>query len=232
MIGQGSNPFFLSLLRLFSAPHLPFLAALVATVLTRKKDDADFRFRCVPVHFRYRLPDMNEDWKLEFQKVWNRGVAAWKAGRRSAQKMFEPGDVAFLAGIGCTAQELFDFVDDSLRFDDLDFETALAVTEIRRKYFLEVMHGVPTGKVVPMRALPSKSEKVDGIAWLPRLIAKARIKLRGEMNPDLMYGCGGDRPFLRRHGMTLPEFLQLVWDRGEDDRAIVDTVKSAAAVAR
>ena len=143
--------------------------------------------------------------------------------------MFEPEDVAFLATIGCTAQELFDFVDDSLGYDDLDFETALAVTAIRRAYFLEVMHGQSTGRVVPMSALPAKSAEVDGIAWLPRLIAKARIKLRGEMDPDLMYGCGGDRPFLRRHHMTLPQFLQLVWDKGDDDRAIVDAVKKTAA---
>ena len=170
----------------------------------------------------------DDDWKLEFRKVWDRGVAAWRTGRRSARTMFAPEDVAFLAGIGCTAQELFDFVDDSLGWDDLDSETVLAVTAIRRAYFLEVMHGQPTGHVVPMSTLPAKSAAVDGIAWLPRLIAKARIKLRGEMDPDLMYGCGGDRPFLRRHHMTLPEFLQLVWDKGDDDRAIVEAVKQAA----
>jgi hypothetical protein len=172
---------------------------------------------------------MNDDWKLEFRKVWERGVAAWKAGRNSADTMFAPADVAFLAGIGCTAQELYDFVDDSLGYDDLDFETALAVTAIRRDYFLNVMHGKPTGRVVPMDALPAKSAEVDGIAWLPRLIAKARIKLRGELNPDLMYGCAGDRPFLRDHGMTLPQFLQLVRDKGDDDRAIVDALRNAAA---
>jgi hypothetical protein len=49
------------------------------------------------------------------------------------------------------------------------------------------------------------------------------------MNPDLMYGCAGDRPFLRRQNMTLPGFLQLVVDKGDDDRAIVDAVKKAAA---
>ena len=171
---------------------------------------------------------MNNDWKLEFRNVWDRAVAAWKAGRNSPQTMFTPDDVAFLATIGCTAQELFDFVDDSLGYDDLDFETALAVTEIRRSYFLDVMHGKPTGRVVPMSDLPAKSAEVDGIAWLPRVIEKARIKLRGDLNPDLMYGCAGDRPFLREHGMTLPQFLQLVWDKGDDDRAIVDAVKHAA----
>lgn len=170
---------------------------------------------------------MNDDWKLEFRNVWDRGVAAWKTGRGSARTMFSPEDVAFLATIGCTAQELFDFVDDSLGYDDVDFEQVLAVTAIRREYFLNVMGGKLSGRVVEMSELPAKSAAVDGISWLPRLMAKARIKLRGEMNPDLMYGCAGDRPFLRRHRMTLPQFLQLVRDHCDDDRAIIDAVKQA-----
>jgi hypothetical protein len=171
---------------------------------------------------------MNEDWKLEFRNVWDRGVAAWKAGRRSPRTMFTPADAEYLASIGCSAQELFDFVDDSMDYGDLDYETTLAVTAIRRSYFLDVMHGKPTGRMIPMSDLPAKSAAVDGISWLPRLIVKARIKLRGELNPDLMYGCAGDRPFLRSHRMTLPEFLHLVWDKGDDDRAIVDAVKKAS----
>jgi hypothetical protein len=172
---------------------------------------------------------MSDHWKSEFQNVWNRGIAAWKAGRASAKTMFGPEDAAFLATIGCTAQELFDFVDDCLGYGDFDFETVLAVVAIRREYFLDVMHGKSTGRIVPMSELPAKSAEVDGIAWLPRLIAKARIKLRGEMNPDLMYGCAGDRPFLRERHMTLPQFLQIVWDKGDDDRAIVEAVKKSAA---
>src|SRR5436190_14437900 len=101
------------------------------------------------------------DWKQEFRNVWDRGVAAWKNGRRSARTMFSADDAVFLAGIGCTPQELFDFVDDSLNFGDLDYETALAVTEIRRRYFIEVMGGTPTGRIVPMNALPAKWAKVD-----------------------------------------------------------------------
>ena len=172
---------------------------------------------------------MSDEWESEFRKIWDRGIAAWKGGRRSAQTMFDAEDVAFLTRIGCTGQELFDFVDDSLRYDDVDFETVLAVTGIRRRYFLEVMGGQSSGRSVPMHQLPAKTAKVDGIAWLPRLIAKARIKLRGEMDPNLMYGCAGDRPFLRKHQMTLPEFLQIVWDKGEDDRGIIDAVKNAVA---
>jgi hypothetical protein len=171
--------------------------------------------------------EMTDDWKLEFRKVWDRGVASWKSGRRSARTLFEAEEAAFLSSIGCTAQELFDFVDDALEYGDFDFDTVLAVTAIRRNYFIEVMGGQSSGRIVPMRELPAKSAAVDGIAWLPRLIVKARIKLRGEMDPDLMYGCAGDRPFLRDRQMTLPQFLQLVWDEGDNDRAIVDAVKRA-----
>lgn len=174
-------------------------------------------------------PPITTDWKSEFRHVWDRGVTAWKAGRRAAGTMFSAEDAAFLATIGCTTQELFDFVDDSLGYGDFGFDTVLAVTEIRYRYFRDVMHSQPTGRIVPMRGLPAKKAEVDGIAWLPRLIVKARIKLRGEMAPDLMYGCAGDRPFLRVHRMTLPEFLQLVWDKGDDDRAIVEAVKAATS---
>jgi len=40
-----------------------------------------------------------------------------------------------------------------------------------------------------------------------------------------MYGCGGDRPFLRKMNMTVPEFLKLVWDADNDERRIIDAVK-------
>jgi hypothetical protein len=79
-----------------------------------------------------------------------------------------------------------------------------------------------------MADLPAKSAAVDGIAWLPRLIVKARLKLRGEMPADLMYGCGGDRPFLRGVNLTLAQFLELVRDAGDDDRKVIEAVKRSA----
>ena len=170
----------------------------------------------------------HHDWQKQFRHVYDRGVAAWHAGFRSPERMFDGTDVAFLSSIGCTAQELFDFVDDELRHGDFDFTTTLAVAAIRRDYFLNVMEGKPAGRTVTMASLPSKTAAVDGIAWLPRLIVKARVKLRGEMPADLMYGCAGDRPFLRQMKMDLPGFLKLVWDSGEDDRRVIDAVKKSA----
>ncbi len=167
-------------------------------------------------------------WQERFRETYDRGTEAWRAGRRSPSSMFGADDVAFLAGIGCTAQELFDFVDDGLGDGEPDFATVLAVQAIRRDYFLGVQQGRPSGHTASMAGLPAKTAMVDGIAWLPRLIVKARLKLRGEMPADLMYGCGGDRPFLRRVHLTLPGFLELVRDCGDDDARIVAAVKRAA----
>jgi hypothetical protein len=172
-----------------------------------------------------------ETWKEQLREVHARGTAAWRAGRRSPATMFESADLAVLGSIGCSAQELFDFIDDLQDYGEPDLETVLEAQAIRREYFMNVMGGQLSAHTASMNDLPAKSTAVDGIAWLPRLIVKARLKLRGEMPPDLMYGCGGDRPFLRRMNMTLPGFLKLVWDCGDDDRKIVDAVKHAAGSA-
>lgn len=170
----------------------------------------------------------NNDWQTRFRQVYDRGIAAWSEGRKTPQTMIGAEDAAFLATIGCTAQELFDFVDDFHRYGEPDYATTLAVTAIRRDYFLNVMRGKLSGRVATMESLPAKTAEVDGIPWLPRLIVKARLKLRGEMPADLMYGCGGDRPFLRQMKMDLPGFLKLVWESGDDDRRIVEAVKKSA----
>jgi hypothetical protein len=170
----------------------------------------------------------SNDWPSQFRQVFDHGVAAWNEGRNMAATMFPPADVQFLASIGYTAQEMFDFVDDFQRYGEPDVDTALAVASIRRSYFLEVLQGKPATLKGNMDDLPSKSEMVDGLAWLPRIIVKARWKLRGEMPDDLMYGCGGDRAFLESIRMTMPQFLQLVWDAGNDDRRIIEAVKKSA----
>ena len=166
-----------------------------------------------------------DPWSEQFRAVYDRALSAFRSGRSSVATLCDSADTAFLLSSGCSVQELYDFVEDAVDYGEPDLETVLDVQRIRRDYFLGILHGKWTGQVVPMSALPLKTEAVDGIAWLPRLIVKARLKLRGEMPPDLMYGCGGDRPFLRRMGLTLPGFLELVRDCGDDNLAIVEAVK-------
>ena len=166
-----------------------------------------------------------DPWSEQFRAVYDRALSAFRSGRSSVATLCDSADTAFLLSSGCSVQELYDFVEDAVDYGEPDLETVLDVQRIRRDYFLGVLRGEWTGQVVPLSALPLKTDAVDGIAWLPRLIVKARLKLRGELSPDTMYGCGGDRPFLRRMGLTLPRFLELVRDSGDDDLTIVEAVK-------
>ena len=61
---------------------------------------------------------------------------------------------------------------------------------------------------------------------MSQVIVKARAKLRGELDPDLMFCCGGDRKFLADHGGIHPaDFLRQVWAAGEDDTRIAAYVR-------
>ena len=45
-----------------------------------------------------------------------------------------------------------------------------------------------------------------------------------------MYGCGGDRKFLRDHGNIDPaDFLRHVWASGGDDQHMIDYVRSTSS---
>ena len=169
----------------------------------------------------------NVSWEEQFRGVYDRGIVAWKEGRRAPQTMFSREDAAFLEGIGCSAQELFDFVDDLQRYGEPDYPTVMAIQTVCRDHFLNVLNGRRTGRTALMSDLPAKTEAVDGIPWLPRLIVKARLKLRCEMPSDLMFGCGGDRAFFGQVTLTPAAFLELVRESGSDDRRIIDAVKKA-----
>jgi len=95
---------------------------------------------------------------------------------------------------------------------------------VRRSYFLNVQGGRPSSAVLDESKMPAKTEAVRGIEWLPRIIPKAKAKLRGELPASLMYCCGGDRRFFRTHDILPSEFLGLVWRNADNDAAIVDWV--------
>jgi len=173
---------------------------------------------------------MNDyEWPDRFRAVFAEGVKRYRAGRRSVAGFFDPEHLEFLAGIGCGAQELFDYVEDYSHGGDPTFESVLLVTAVRREYFLKVQGGQPSGVTRSVAEFPAKTEPLEGIPWLPRIIMKARAKLRGELPPELMFGCGGDRPFLRKHGIHLADFLRMVDAAGDDDRRIAAQLKAKLA---
>jgi hypothetical protein len=160
--------------------------------------------------------------------IWEKAVTQYGAGKREADTFFIEAEETFLASIGANAQEVYDFAEDFSRHGEPAFATFILLQDLRRAYFLEVQGGVPSGKVTESDTMPPKEASRDGIVWLPRIIPKALAKLRGEMNPDLMYGCGGDRKFFRNNDIHPAELLRIVWENEDDEEAIVKWVVARA----
>jgi hypothetical protein len=116
-------------------------------------------------------------------------------------------------------------VEDFSKGGEPTLETALAIGGIRRDYFLEEQKGEFSSHFISVQDLPSKDAEIDGMGWLPRLIPKAEAKLRGEMPPELMYGCGGDRKFFRTNGIDPADFLQQTRTAKGDHKKIISWVK-------
>lgn len=170
---------------------------------------------------------MNDvSWQTRFQQIFSDAERRYREGSRGANACVSEENVRELAEIGYRPQELYDFVDDLVRYGEPSFDTALAVAAVRRDYFLNVLKG-KWPEELPSSTLPPKAEEVEGIPWLPRLIEKARRKLRGQMDEDLMYGCGGDRGFFRRTGIKAEDFLTEAWAAGDDNQRLVEFVKAA-----
>lgn len=168
----------------------------------------------------------NYDYTKQLTAIWDKAVQLYAKGQRGSDSYFEPAELDFLASIGVTAQEVYDYAEDFNAGEQPDFATFAAVHDIRRAYFREVQKCTPSKTVLDPDSLPPKDSQVEGIKWLPRIIPKAKAKLRGELHPNIMFGCGGDRKFLRDNDIAPSEFLRIVWQHENDDAAIIGWVKS------
>ena len=131
---------------------------------------------------------MGEDWKQRFRELFFAGVKRHKAGRQSPDAMFEEAEIEFLESIGCSSQEMFDFCDDYVRWGDVIYEHVEELQAVRLKHYQTTLNREPAKRQMGMDEFPAKSDEAEGIAWLPRLITKARAKLAGSLPADLMYG--------------------------------------------
>jgi hypothetical protein len=167
-------------------------------------------------------------WATQFRDLFDRCVALYKKGDSNFRKWFDLEDMAFLSSIGYKPREFFDFVEDHVNEagDEPSKETAVLVAAVRRDYLHVEQKGKTSTKEIPMSALPPKSAVLAGYVWLPRIIAKAEAKLRGELDENTMYLCGGDRSFLSRHDIHPADFLRVVWAAKGDQKKIVDFLKT------
>lgn len=168
-------------------------------------------------------------WNDQFSALYEKCLTAYKAGNFDYNTSYTEDELAFLQSIGYKPRELFDFIEDYADGGDPSPSTALLVASARRDYFLTIQKGIADkSPVITVQDLPTFGDELDGIVYLPRIIAKARAKLKGILDPDIMFCCGGDRRFLKAHGNIHPaDFLRLVWAAGVDNNKIVRYVRHA-----
>lgn len=166
-------------------------------------------------------------WNDQFLKLFRNNVEQYRGGNNDFHTYYTPDDIDFLKSIGYKPRELFDFVEDLVEEAVPSESTALLIAAVRRDYFLTVQKGKLSKKEITAADLPTFGDTLGDLAYLPRIITKARAKLRGELDPDIMYGCGGDRNFLKNNGNIHPaDFLRHVWAGDDDDTHIVEYVQT------
>lgn len=159
----------------------------------------------------------------QFRALYDRAVSLYAGGQRGPGAFFTAAELAFLAGNGLTAQNLYDYAEDHQGYGgEPGPHHALAIELVRRDYFLNTQLGRPSDRVLNPDTLPAKTDEVRGIAWLPRLIPKTLAKLRGELPPTLMFCCGGDRRFFKEHNLLPAEFLTAAWRHENEPAAVVE----------
>jgi len=168
----------------------------------------------------------NYTWDSTFAELFNRCLERYRSGDEDFDGYYSDGDLAFLKSIGYKPREFFDFVEDFGDGGEPSLTTAVLVASVRRDFLDVVQGGTLSEKEVTPEELPERDAELGRFRWLPRIITKARAKLRGELHPEIMYSCGGDRAFLREHDIAPSDFLRVVWAAKDDDGAIVEYVKS------
>jgi hypothetical protein len=174
----------------------------------------------------------NYTFSQNFRELYAKATGLYANGERGADTFFTADEKAWLAANGLTAQHLYDYAEDQNDSNEPGYDNALMIEFVRRAYFIEEQGERASTALLDEAKLPAKSAAARGIEWLPRIIPKARAKLRGELPASLMFCCGGDRKFFKTHDILPAEFLRLVWSHQNDDKAIIDWVAARSATAR
>ena len=170
---------------------------------------------------------MNEyEWAEQFRQVWDRGVAAYKSGNGKPQTLFNRTRqrISWPLSAAPTRSSLilWRIFAEAANQSMIQCYWSRLPAEIIFTPCSTVSH---PGKSFHGSAPSQERGNSAGIAWLPRLIVKAQAKLRGEMPAELMYGCGGDRPFLHGINTHLADFLRLVWAVDGDQQKVLAFVR-------
>ena len=166
-----------------------------------------------------------DDWAFTFHKIYERAITQFERGLRGTDQVVDSSTSPFLGSIGMSQQELYDFVEDGVVAGEPTFEEVLRITHLRRHYFLTVQKAQPSTRRLSTDDFPPGQATLGGYRWLPRILAKANAKLRGELPSDLMYSCGNDRAFLQPLGIMPFEFLEKVWQYEGHENQLLEYIK-------
>jgi hypothetical protein len=164
-------------------------------------------------------------WTKTLRGIYDGALAKQQRGETALASMFTAEETAFLASIGLKPINVFDFAEDFLGSGEPDWDTFLLVAAARRDFFLYEQDGQPCACETHASELPPRDATLGGFEWLPRIIAKARCFLEGGLCHEIMYCCGGDRNFLRRHGLHPADFLRAVWASHGDSEKVLAFVQ-------
>lgn len=163
--------------------------------------------------------------------IWEGAVAQYEGGNREPDSYFDEATLLQLASIGLNTMDVYDYAEDFVASGEPDFETFLLVSSARRDYFLTVQGGKASEQAIAAEALPPKDAEIRGIVWLPRIMPKAYAKLRGELPPQTMYGCGGDRRFFKANKVHPADFLRAAWAYEKDASKLIEWVAARGQTA-
>ncbi len=164
-------------------------------------------------------------------QLHDKASASYSAGCRKPSQILPAEDMEALAKLGVPPQCLYDAVDDLARYGEPDKEVFVELAQIRSDYFHTTLQGRPPSRIVQESELPPKSVEFEGVSWLLRIIRKAQCFLEGCLCDDIMYGCAGDRSFLKKYNATLPAFLAVVRDTHGDPAQALCFLESGRSAA-
>lgn len=164
-------------------------------------------------------------WQQTLKAIYEHAVARYADKDRDLAGYFSDEQKEQLASIGLRPINVYDYAEDVNNHGEPDWETFLLVAAARRDFFLHEQGGKLCTDEISESDLPPKSSSLDGVAWLPRILRKARCFLNGGLCHDIMYGCGGDRKFLKAHNIHAADFLRVVWASHGDDGKVLDYVR-------
>ncbi len=167
------------------------------------------------------------EWNDQFMQIFSDAVCRFHERTGvDPERFFTQPEKAILHDIGYNAHEMYGYVQSYATCGEPVPSTALLIASVRRAYFVTAQRKV-TGSLARLHEtdLPRGDEKLQDIAYLPRIIRKAEAKLFGTLPLTQMYDSEDDREFLRTHGEIPPaDFLNAVWWAHGDRQKVISYV--------